>query len=139
MDVLPSFLDEVLKLASDGEAETKRPKHTGQNYLASMLIGGAAAPALKLVSALLQKKLRNRALGHELERAGSAAERKLIQSHIHTGPIIGHASALPVGKAPLVTTDDLAGRAVTGALTGSAVQALRDRFAPSTPQPKKPI
>ena len=117
---LQGFVDELVKIAKQNEDVQKalrkarrmssredlekalgRERHTKRDYSIAALIGAAGMPAGMLLSRGVARALKNRTL----RQAG-----KRIES----------------GR--LATNPELAGEAARGAMFGSVLQALRDRF-----------
>ena len=100
-----------------------------RDYLASALIAAAAYPAIRIGTSVIGRKIRNKSLQKAMVGA-SKGQRKRLSKRIETGPmIVGHAS----GKRGLMTREGLMTDAARGAITGSLLQMVRDRFSGSTP------
>lgn len=100
-----------------------------RNYLASMLIGAAAAPAMGIMGKGVSRLVRNRALIRAAAKAGDEAKSLELMGRVERGPLIGRfkPDATPGEKATVDTTE-LLGRAASGAMTGSLIQGIRDHF-----------
>lgn len=105
------------------------PGPVRRNYLASMLIGAVAAPAMGILGKGLGRTLRN----HELMRAARVAtdegRRAELLAKVEHGPLVGRFNPdAPPNERPVSDLAEVSGRAAQGALTGSALQMLRDHF-----------
>lgn len=94
-----------------------------RDYLASALIGAFAAPVVAAAANLVSRGVRNATLRRQLISAG----RPIYEAAEERGPLFGNVIAGATSR-PLLGYDELAGKAVAGALTGSAVQMVRDRL-----------
>lgn len=101
-----------------------------RDYLASGALAAAGYPAISLLSATVGRKLRNRTTMNALKGL-KIRDRKAMREKLETGPLVAktHLSKNP-GQ---LSREDLATRAITGGAIGSLLQAMRDRFAGSTP------
>lgn len=99
-----------------------------RDYLASALIASAAYPGVRLGTSAVGRALRNRSLRKAITGA-SRKQRKRLSKRIESGPaVVTHAS----GKKGLATREHLMTDAARGAMVGSIVQMVRDRFSGST-------
>jgi hypothetical protein len=118
--MLQGFADELVKIAKQDEDVQKAlrkatrmskrddldemlhgDRHKKRDYLAAALIGAAGMPAGLMLSRGVARALKNKAL----RQAGQQIE-----------------------KGRLATTPELAGESARGAMFGSVLQAIRDRF-----------
>lgn len=144
------FSSELVKLGSDYRLrpedlrkihrEAKRDKGSGdkdimksirgegeqvsRDYLAGMLIGAGTMPGVELSAQALARKINNAEVSRAMAKA-PASRRAELAAKIHRGKLVGSAGSK---IAPLVTRGQLAGSAARGALLGSVVQMIRDRF-----------
>lgn len=152
--VLRAFADELVKVAEpdlaqaafrDAKAETSKKPHDGamrslihggapvkRNYLASMLIGAAATPALALLGKKLTRTLHNREVLHAMKSAKDPKVLERLKGEFHHGPLLGRSRPdLALNHRPAMTHGDLLGSTVSGSLGGSLVQMIRDRLSGS--------
>ena len=102
-----------------------------RDYLSSALIGAAATPALGLVAKSIGRALRNKSIRHAMATA-SGDGRLMLEQQLERGPLLGKfAPTATIGELTLFSHDELLSQGAVGGLMGSAVQALRDRFAGS--------
>lgn len=101
-----------------------------RDYLASAGIAALTYPLLGLLGAKVGRGLRNRATLKAM-RGVPRLRRKKLHRKLETGSLIAPSHLKT--KTGQLTREDLAGRAAQGAVVGSLVMALRDRFAGSTP------
>jgi len=107
-------------------------RQVSRDYLASMIIGGAATPLALLGGSRIARGLHNRDVRKAIAATRSSAAKKALRAELQTGPIVGrsYGHKSPAMK-PLTTTSELAGQGVRGAVMGSIIQMLRDRFSGS--------
>lgn len=155
--MLRGFADELVKLANVSESEvsgalrdakadvaftpkndTAARKLRGQgapvsrDYLASMLIGAAAAPALAIAGKGISRAMHNRAARKSLKGAIDPEKIKRLKGEIQHGPMIGRARPdLALNHRPALSHGDLLSDAAKGALGGSVVQMIRDQLSGS--------
>ena len=148
---LTGFTDELVKVGSkrDDEGDMRRAmraakrstdrssskdslfnrgQRASKNYLAATTLGAIAAPALSLVGRKAGRVFHNKAVMRAMKSATKTQKRKL-KKQMKTGPVLG--SGIPKakpGKDPLITTPELGGQAVRGALYGSVLQMLKDHY-----------
>ncbi len=109
-----------------------------RDYLASMLIGAAATPAIALIGKRLARVINNRDVMRAMHAASSGRAKRTILKELHAGPSFGRAlPGVEPRVRPLMTHGGAAGAALGRALGGSAVQMIRDYFSGSkgTKQP----
>jgi hypothetical protein len=107
----------------------KRIAHKSRSYLGSMLVGALATPAVALASGLTHRAVRGHSLARQLAHATGRKERQAIMAAMPKGPIFGQTRPhLHPSHAPVMTPEELANKAVGGALGGGVVQALRDKL-----------
>lgn len=100
-----------------------------RNYLASMLIGAAAAPAALLVGKSLSRAIRNKTVMREVGKATDEAKKLELLGKVERGPLIGHFHPdTPPHLRPTMDTSEVGGRMAAGAMTGSIIQGIRDHF-----------
>jgi len=153
--VLTGFTKELIKLAGadpDDELrlyrqvrrEQSKPDRAGlsairghgrqvsRDYLASLLIGALAQPASYLLGGRISRALHNREIMRAMKGTRSLSRRRELARYLQKGPLVGRAGfATPIGKKPIMSYSDLAGHAGRGALMGSVIQMLRDRYSGS--------
>jgi len=115
--VIASFADELVKLGKEDDH-----KHATGGYARSALIGALATPLVGLAANVAGRAMRNRTLAKMVSPSKFEKLKEL-------GPLIGHAPPVHLpGRTlrPAMAYDDLVSKAVSGGLTGSAVQAVRD-------------
>lgn len=106
-----------------------------RNYLASMLIGAAAAPMTSIIGKGLGRVIRNRAVLRAARHAGDEARRLELLGKVEKGPLIGRFHPdTPANMRPAVDSSELGGRVAAGVMTGSLVSALRDHFSGARPK-----
>jgi hypothetical protein len=155
--VLRAFSDELTKIAevpaeeidlarAMREARSKGRKEgvyekltsgapTKRNYITSLLIGALATPGVGLASGLVKRVLRNRSLAQLAAKTSGSGAKKAILAQSLSGPIFGRVKpGMKWNTVPLMTPEDLASQAAGGAIMGSLVQALRDRYSGSAPK-----
>jgi hypothetical protein len=154
--VLCAFADELMKLGSTTEelnlaqamreARSKGKKEgvydkltsgspTKRNYITSLLIGALATPGVGLASGLVKRVLRNRSLAQLAAKTSGRGARKEILAQSLSGPVFGRVKpGMRWNTIPLMTPEDLASQAAGGAIMGSVVQAMRDRYSGSAPK-----
>lgn len=119
---MAGFAGELVKLADDHH------DHDVRKYVTSVLVGAAAAPLLALVGRGISRAVHNHDLGRMLKTVEPEKREALIRE-IHTGPVFGrHRPDLPHSQRPLITPGDVAGDVARAAVTGSAIQMVRDRY-----------
>ena len=149
------FVDELVKLAAkedkqleklyrqvrrkQGRAPSRgmsnlrgKGRKVSRDYLASMLLGAAATPALTILGGKISRGLHNRAIMSAIKKAKTPKQAKALRRELYSGKSIGR--TMPGARAqdrPIATAADLAGDAGKGALYGSVLQMMRDRYAGS--------
>ena len=120
---------ELKQLYRDVKKSTKKNSERGlrklrgegrtvsRDYLASMGIGALARPAAALAGGKLSRALGNRDIRKAIAKTKNRSAKKMLGKTIKRGPTISRA--------------ELAGHGVQGAVMGSVVQMLRDRFSGS--------
>lgn len=99
-----------------------------RDYLTSTLISGATFPLVTLAGKMISRKMHNRDVMRAMAQA-SPGKKKQLAKEMLTGKLIGRGRPdLPSGERPMMTHGDLISDVGRGALIGSAVQAIRDRF-----------
>jgi len=96
------------------------------------MLGAAATPALTILGGKISRGLHNRTIRSALKRAKSAKDIKALRRELHTGKTVGR--VVPGGRIqrqPIATPADVAGDVAKGALYGSVLQMMRDRYAGS--------
>lgn len=107
-------------------------REVSRDYLASMIIGAGGTPLARLAGARLSRALHNRDIRKAIARTKKPSIRRALRSKIETGPAVGPSYSVGKHKGkPLMTTGDVVGHGVYGAVLGSLVQMLRDRFSGS--------
>lgn len=120
--------DDGDQITADALVESSiQPK--AKNYVRSMLVGAALAPAGSLLTKHIGRVLHNRAIMKslaKLEPSSVAAQNLLGELSLGklVGPVIGGSSTLK----PLNTKASLMTDAVGGGVIGSGLQALRDKL-----------
>jgi hypothetical protein len=117
------------------ERESFNPgRSSGKNYLAATALGALAFPLMALGGRRAGRAFHNKAVHRAMKATKSPAKRKALKKQLNKGPWIGSGIPKPkAGQSPLMTTADLGGQAVHGALYGSVIQMLKDRYAGMKP------
>jgi hypothetical protein len=103
-----------------------------RNYVASGLIGALAPALLTIASSAIGRAVHNRSIMHELEEARTPWARKALNNRLVKGPLIGRENPYaPFSQRPVNSHRDLISEAGGGAITGSIVQMLKDRYSGS--------
>lgn len=126
------------KATAEAPSVLKKIRGEGQpvkrDYLSSMLIGGVAAPIVAMAAGRLSRGLHNKLVRAEM-RAAPASARAGLESQLRSTKMYGRIKpGMSWNQFPILTPEDTANRAATGALMGSVVQALRDHFSGSAPK-----
>ena len=155
---LPALTDELVKMASEqplairsvlNEAQRDIAREArddrsisslrghgapvSRDYLASMMIGALAAPLLTIAGKGISRAMHNRSVVKAMENTHFPSSRRLLKAEFQTGRLIGGPRPdLPISARPLMTPGDILSDAAKGALGGSIVQMLRDRFSGSS-------
>lgn len=104
-------------------------QRVSRDYLASMLLGAASFPAAMMGGKGITRMMHNRQVIKELAKTKSRKGQARLQRKLQGGPIVGSSAKNYPGGDPLMSTSELAGAAGRGALAGSVLEMLRDRFA----------
>lgn len=101
----------------------------GKNYLAATLLGAMGYPLIGLASRKAGRSIHNRIVQSAIKATKNPRQRRKLKASLESGPIFGKGvpKSKP-GKEPLMTASELGSQAMRGALGGSVVQALKDRF-----------
>jgi len=143
--ILAGFVDELTKTAMGDKAllrqalagkddPTAKDIVTGtihnqtRNYLKTMLLGAAVAPAMTLIARGLGRYVHNRNVRAALGVAVGRKSKTALRAQLKQGPIFGRSLGQAPNLAPMITHADLASDVAIGAIGGSVVQALRDRM-----------
>jgi len=103
-----------------------------RDYLAATILGALATPAAALATKAVSRGLHNRSVIKALKSTSSKRQKSLLQKQLQAGPAIGpNVPKAKAGLEPLMTHAELGGQATRGALYGSVLQMLRDRFSGS--------
>ena len=121
---------EVKKRSQKGPAgKPFKPKApSSRDYLASAAIGAGATPLALLGGARLSRAMHNRELRKALGYVRGRSAKRGIRSQLKTGPTLGPSYRRQGSKKPLMTYAETAGHGARGAVMGSLIQMLRDRF-----------
>jgi hypothetical protein len=107
-------------------------RQVSRDYLASMILGAATTPAMSLIGGKVSRGLHNRQILAAIKKAKTPKQIKQLRRELYTGKLIGsHRPAMRAQEKPILSTTDLAADASKGALYGSVLQMLRDRYSGS--------
>jgi len=107
-------------------------RKVSRDYLASMLIGAGATPIAMLASSKLSRLVHNKEIQRAIAATRNRSMKRALRSKIQKGPMIGPTyPKKPTPDKPLMTLSETAGHGARGAVMGSLVQMLRDRFSGS--------
>jgi hypothetical protein len=143
--LLSGFTDELIKIGADPGAallrksiatpddptakeivqETTRP--SPKNYMKTMALGALIAPLMALTSKRIGQVLHNRGVQKAMRGAKPmSVAAKRLRGELNTGPLFGPVGDYKPGKRPLMTPASIATDSMSGALTGSVIQAIKD-------------
>lgn len=104
-------------------------KNTSKNYLAAAVLGAMTAPAVFLAGRGAGRVFHNSAVKAAIKATKSPRKRLELKKQFQTGPVVSTGIPRPKpGLEPLISTSEAGGQAVRGALYGSALQMLKDRY-----------
>lgn len=107
----------------------RKNKSTPRRYLASMMIGALATPVLTIAGKGISRAFHNKAVRRALAETVSPKKRRLLKEELQVGKLVGRAlPGRPLSERPLVSTSDVVSDAARGAIGGSVLQMIRDRF-----------
>ena len=107
-------------------------RRVSRDYLASLGIGAASYPAAILAGKGLTRALHNREVRRAIARTRGRSAKKALRGEFQRGPMVGpNRPGSQSSKKPLLTTSQVAGEGVRGAVMGSIIQMLRDKFSGS--------
>lgn len=107
-------------------------RQVSRDYLASLLLGAAATPLLSIAGGKISRALHNRQILSALKKARTPKEIRKLRRELYTGKAVGrYRPGMRPQEKPILTPADLAADASKGALYGSVLQMLRDRYSGS--------
>jgi len=103
-----------------------------RDYLASMMLVAMARPLLTLTSGKISRALHNRQIMKAIRSAAKPKDVRKLKRELQSLKSIGHVRpGMRVQDRPIMTPASLAGDMASGALYGSVIQMLRDRYSGS--------
>lgn len=114
--------------SDSGESFLGRSGRHGRNYAGATALGAIASPLMFLAGRKAGRVLHNKGVMKALKSA-TPKQRKALKKQLQKGPTISSGIPKPrPGMEPLATTSELGSNVVRGALYGSVLQALKDRY-----------
>ena len=126
---LAAFANELTKVSSSHDATSEHAGHPMlMKYLKTALLGAAAVPIVKMFARRIERFAHNRSLLKAVAQTVDPAIRGELMSKIESGRLLGPSFGLPLNLRPTMSRPELMGDAARGAVSGSIVQAIRDKI-----------